>query len=755
MNVKSAPPASKVDGSAVLRFLLGYEDFWRLMILLLTAGVLAGTCYYVFARATFSSTATIRVNQFFDSANVAQGGVRDLNYLRLRSLMDQLSSGYMILSTARELGVAGGTTTYNQVRANVIPAVRVSLLDQSHLELSVSAFDAKVVLNFPEALIRVYAEDRARLKADFRDKAIDRYIAELAEVRKKVSVQLGERLRFEEESSLASAQIELEKLSGVPVELIRNRYRLEEMDRILSVLESRGEDLGTIGKLSLLTSLPDRGGDSLRSGRIVRTTGDPRSSPVSFESPETKKEFTQVVIQPDMVEGLDPWKELEKKKRSLEEEIRMTRLKFLDDHPEMLKLEEELRSVTAGLESELEVAERAFMLERDQLTEGIAKLEGKLPAYHEATKSFDQKRLDYDLLQKGQLAWDKAYEQLSKQIEGLQFGAEDGALSLEFRGFTLLRDEIPVSPSKSKLLMMGLLMGLGLAGGVPFLLRKMDSSVSDLAEFEKTLGIPGIGLIPLAEPGVLEDICRSPALGATTPNALLENFRLIRSSVLLNRSPRGEAKVVMLTSARPGEGKTTVAANVAWAFASMGDRTLLIDCDLRRGRVHGVIGKANDTGLTDFLTGKATIDDCLVQTGMGNLSAIPRGPVVPGTTELLNTAVFSKALAGLKERFDRIVLDTPPVLGLSETAFLQHHAEGVVLVVRSSRTKRQDVEDAFNALSKLGAHFYGFVLNGVDFSKKANHYQYYYYSASYYEDEWEVPQQRSSEPSGSKVVPAS
>ena len=477
----------------------------------------------------------------------------------------------------------------------------------------------------------------------------------------------------------------------------------------------------------------------------MRRTGDLRSSPIGFESPETKKDFTQVVVQPDMVDGLEPWRELEKQKRGLEEQIRLTRAKFLDDHPEMRKLKEELKRVTSALELELDVSERAFELELDRLKGQMTELEKKLPAYHEATKNYDQKRLEYELLEKGQLAWDKAYEQLSKQIEGLEFASEDGSLDLEFRGFTDLRNETPVSPSKSKLAIMGMLLGIGLAGGVPFVLKKLDSSVSSLEEFEQSLGIPGIGLIPVTDPAVLEEVNRSPAIGADVPNALLENFRLIRSSIMLNRSPKGDARVVMVTSARPAEGKTTVAANIAWAFASAGEKTLLIDCDLRRGRVHGVTGLVNNPGLTDLLVNRERLGDSVQQSVSDKLWVIPRGSVVAGTTELLNTPVFSNLLDTLKSEFDRIILDTPPVLGLSETSFLQNFAEGVVLVVRSGRTKRKDVEDAFHALSKLGGHFYGFVLNGVDFSKKANHYQYYYYSASYYDDAWDDDVSRSED----------
>lgn len=737
-NKKSVPKAFKMDGNTLMRFILGYEEYLILMLLLFTSGLLAGLILYVYTRPTYSSTALIRVNQFVDSSRTAEGG-RPIDYHLMRSIMLELGSGRLILEASKSLGLADETTSYSTLRESLVPAVRIGVLDSTHFELGVLGFTPRVVRELPAAIAETYEAVRVRQRTEFREKAIKRYVDEISIVRAKVSDQLDNQLKFEEESSLASAQIELERLSNVPVELVRMRYRLGEMQRVRDILEAQKSVLGEVGMLALLTSLPavTESVDPLSSGTIVRNSGA-SASPFTFSSPPKTAKNTQIVVQPEMVDGLEPWQDLEKKKRTLEEKMRLTRTKFLDDHPEMIKLNEELREVNSALNLELEVARKSFELEYARTKEQIKILEEKLPDYHKATKSFDEKKMGYDLMKKGQLAWDKAYEELSKQIEGLQFGGDAGAVDIEFRGFIEVRSEIPISPSKSRLAMIGCLLGIGLAGGVPYLFRQFSTSVTDLNEFELNLGIPGIGLVPLTSPQILEAINRSPTVGASTPNALLENFRLIRSSIILNKSPKGEMHVMMVTSARPGEGKTTLAVNTAWAFSSLGERTLVIDCDLRRGRVHKAAGIVNHPGMTDLLTGSATTEDCIQKSPADNLWLLPRGAVVPGTTELLNTAVFTNILEKLKGEYDRIILDTPPVLGLSETAFLQNQVDGVMLVVKSDSTARKDVEDAFYTLQKLGAHFYGFVLNRVNFTKRANHYHYYYYSSSYYDSNWET-----------------
>ncbi|WP_397381980.1 polysaccharide biosynthesis tyrosine autokinase [Prosthecobacter sp.] len=752
-NQKTAQGAIALDWNGIISIVLSYENYWRLMILLFITGLLSALIVYVYARPSYESTALIRVSQYLDSSQLARGGAADFQLVR-SSIGYELESEVLQLEAAKSLGWTDEKTTYYDLRNNLVPVVRASFLDQYNLELSVSAYNPVVVREFAKALAEVYETNKVKLRNEYRDKAIKRYIDEITDVRKKLSTQLDTRLKFEEESALAGAQIELERLSNVPVELVRLRYRTEEMERIREVLEKRQAALGVIGQLALLTSLPaaPASADPLKSGSIVRNSGS--MGPFNFTNPAQGKIVTQVVVQPDMVEGLEPWQALEKRKRVLEEKTRITRAKFLEGHPEMLKLKDELYEVSSALDLELEVARKAFELEYARSKEQLLELEAKMPDYHKATKSFDDKKMGYDLMKKGQLAWDNAYEQLSKQIEGLQLTTDVGSVNLEFRGFVNIRSDLPVSPSRYQLGIIGCLLGIGLAGGVPFLFTKLDTSITSLSEFERGLGLNGIGIVPMADPEVLSQMNRSNSVGSVVPNTLLENFRLIRSSIIINQGAKDNARVILVTSARPGEGKTTLATNIGWAFSSMGDKTLVIDCDLRRGRVHQVGGVPNDLGLTNLLTNNAKLEDCIQQSTADNLWLITRGPVISGTTELLNAKVFSNLLDELKGRFDRIVIDSPPVLGLSETAFLQKYADGVVLVIKSGATSRGDVKDAFNLIGKLGAHFYGFVLNQVDFSKRANHYQYYYYSSTYYEANWEEEKSLSLEtPSSDSRAP--
>jgi capsular exopolysaccharide synthesis family protein len=184
----------------------------------------------------------------------------------------------------------------------------------------------------------------------------------------------------------------------------------------------------------------------------------------------------------------------------------------------------------------------------------------------------------------------------------------------------------------------------------------------------------------------------------------------------------------------------------------MGERVLLVDCDLRRGRQHVLLKLDNSQGMSHMLTGQISPRAAVLSTGQKGFDAIPRGPIIPGSTEMLCQEGFALLVQEWRTRYDRIILDCPPVLGLSESASLQRLADGLVLVVRSEKTSMKDVKDAVTLLRKTGAHFFGFVLNGVDLSKIGNYYQYYYYSAQYYDQFDGEPEEITGSLGGGPIV---
>jgi capsular exopolysaccharide synthesis family protein len=404
------------------------------------------------------------------------------------------------------------------------------------------------------------------------------------------------------------------------------------------------------------------------------------------------------------------------------------------------------------------VLREKFDLEYRRLTEKLAQLQERIPEYQKVTEEFGRSSMEYSTIEQAQLMWEKARERLAEKLATITFAEDFDWVQLRFKGHTSLRDEVPVSPNKAKLLMIALMIGFAGAIGVPTILNLLDTSATSLAQLEDYIGMKGIGIVPLTDGEFLEAVHRSPAQGAKVPNYLLECFRVIRANIGLDARFDGiPSQVILITSARPQEGKTTQAANLAWAYHSMGERVLLVDCDLRRGRQHVLLKLDNEGGMSRMLTGQITPDQAIIHTEQKGFHAITRGPIIAGSTELLCQDGFFALVQNWRSHYDRIILDCPPVLGLSESASLQRLADGIVLVVRSEKTSMKDVRDAVTLLRKTGAHFFGFVLNGVDLSKVGNYYQYYYYSAPYYdqfEGDQDPSEAREPVPVGTRPTPS-
>jgi capsular exopolysaccharide synthesis family protein len=206
-----------------------------------------------------------------------------------------------------------------------------------------------------------------------------------------------------------------------------------------------------------------------------------------------------------------------------------------------------------------------------------------------------------------------------------------------------------------------------------------------------------------------------------------------------------------VTSANPSEGKTTVACCIAVAMAQAGQRVVLIDCDLRRPRVHRVFGKSSEAGVTTSILGQGE-DDAVFATQVPNLSIIPAGPIPPNPAEIFHSERFRAFLARISERFDRVIIDSPPVVAVTDATILSTLVDGAVLVVRAFATRKDVARHALRALLDVGAKSAGAVLNAVDLSRheyKSSYY--YYYRRDYYSS---TPADGSGRPSGEASPPA-
>ena len=303
--------------------------------------------------------------------------------------------------------------------------------------------------------------------------------------------------------------------------------------------------------------------------------------------------------------------------------------------------------------------------------------------------------------------------------------------------------KVPIGPPRLRNIIVAFLLSLAAGIGLAFLLDFLDDTVKSIEDVDRYLHIPALALIPTSkgERARLIGIPGPPSTGSETTalamiddarSPIAESYRHLRTSLLLSSAGQ-PPKTILVTSSQPSEGKTTTAINTAFMLAQTGAEVLIVDCDLRRPRLHAHFGVLNNRGLTNWLSGDTDIEG-LLQTyeKQPNLKLLTSGPVPPNPAELLGSDEMRKLLGTLGERFSHIIIDSPPVISFTDASILSTMADGVVLVVHGGKSSRAVVRRAKQQLLDVGAHLFGVVLNNVKMETQDYYYSGYY--SSYYSD---------------------
>jgi capsular exopolysaccharide synthesis family protein len=293
----------------------------------------------------------------------------------------------------------------------------------------------------------------------------------------------------------------------------------------------------------------------------------------------------------------------------------------------------------------------------------------------------------------------------------------------------------PIRPNKPRDLLLGLLGGLLCGIGLALFMEYLDNRVKNPDEIKSFLRLSYLGLVPgLREKDL--DGGQTLLLTGSVPQNFAEAFRAIRTSVLFSSTKQG-SRSVLVTSTQPREGKTLIAANLALALAQMDQRVLLIDGDMRKPRQHEQFNVTQDPGLSSLLVGKAKANDAVRKTSTNNLWLMPAGHNPPNPAELLGSTRFKDLLKALGDNFDWVVIDSPPVIAVTDASVIGHLTTGVVFVIGSEQVARSTVRTAVEQLLGSRATILGAVLNRVNIRRNPYYYAHYYRHeyAGYYSSE--------------------
>ncbi len=419
-----------------------------------------------------------------------------------------------------------------------------------------------------------------------------------------------------------------------------------------------------------------------------------------------------------------------------------------ENHPDVLALRAEVEAAKEGVLAEITNLRSAYQNDLGVMTREQRGLERLFGQAEQRALDLNMLEIEYARLARAKDNTEKLFGlvlERSKQSD-LTGMMRFNNISIAEKPVTLER---PVSPKSSLNLALGLLFGLGFGVLSAIGREMMDRTVRSPEEIEAEMGLSLLGIIPsltgkakkhhyysaypsrdtkrpsLRPPG--RDLGQTPPeliAHAMPDSSAAECARSIRTSLTFS-SPDKPFRKILVTSGSPSEGKTTVAATLAIVFAQAGHRTVLVDCDLRRSRLHRVFKKSNAAGVTSVLAEPDTLAAALGETQVPDLMLLAAGPAAPNPAELLESESMKRLLARLEERFDRIVIDSPPALVVTDSTILSTRVDTTVLVLRAKKTRRDSVKKLARVFQSLGSHLSGVVLNAMQADKGKRGYYYY------------------------------
>jgi polysaccharide biosynthesis transport protein len=415
------------------------------------------------------------------------------------------------------------------------------------------------------------------------------------------------------------------------------------------------------------------------------------------------------------------------------------RARLGENHPQMQSLLAQMNTLRTKLAMEANSIVASLRGQYEQALNEERMLRAELEKQEEVVLGFNELAAQYDILRQSRDSVQNAYSSIIRRIDELTVGQLSGQGDSVF---IVSRAEIPQQkswPSRSRMLLIGIFIGGLLAVGVCFFLDYMDTTIKGEADVRHYIGSTIIGGVPSAEKENEEGSAFDDLFALKKPRShFAEAFRTARTALAFSSTDK-PLRSFVVTSTVPAEGKTLISINLAIAQAQTGKRTLLIDADMRKPRLHKVFSAKADRGLSNLLAstpGTLAPGDVIASTSVDNLFFLPTGPVPPNPVEMLDSARFGQLLETLRSQFDLLIIDSPPSLNLVDSLVIGKHVDGLLLVVRSFATNKFAAQQMSKQIAISGVKPLGVVLNNVDMPSGTYYYSSYYYNryGSYYEE---------------------
>lgn len=447
-------------------------------------------------------------------------------------------------------------------------------------------------------------------------------------------------------------------------------------------------------------------------------------------------------------------------------------------HPRVIRLRREIADATDRL-AELQYTQKAGEVTeagREYIEAKISQAQqkysfldlklGELNKSYEAYKTealeLNNQRGQLELLESDWNRAQKVLQDLEDRIRSISVNDGSSAAALNIDVLDVATPStIPVSPNKQRMALAGIILGLIAGAGVAYMLESLDHRLRSADDIASALSVPVLGMVPEFGPKE-EDETRGRWVALHAQSTIAEAYRTIRTAVHFglpkpqNINGESNGRVVLVTSAIQGEGKSTLSSNLAIAMAQAGQRTLIVDCDLRKPRQGKIFAIESEKGVAQVLAGECKVSEAVVKTDIPKLCVLACGRKPKNPVELLNSPAFGEMIQTLRKYFDQVIVDSPPLLAVADSRLIAGHADGTVLVLRMGKATRRTASESVKAIEAAGARVVGGVVNNLN-PRFGGYYGYGQYGYGYgygygHDEDQDNGSAKDRKPNGKKML---
>lgn len=428
-------------------------------------------------------------------------------------------------------------------------------------------------------------------------------------------------------------------------------------------------------------------------------------------------------------------------------------VKFGAKHPKLIEIQQQMKTLQEQISSNRGSLEEKLKADYERAVREEGSLRAALDRAKSEAVHQNQASIQYSVLQQDLSTAKTLYTDfLNKTSQANIQRAE------QFNNVRLIETaeppRAPIGPNRLQTILIGFFLSLAFGVGLAYTLEHLNTTIRNVEDVSRITQLPTLAVIPtLSHPakrngqqalknGNAEesndpslDISAVPDLvhSAKDFSAAAEAYRMLRTSILLSTAGR-PPKTILVTSGQPGDGKTTTVFNIAMAFTQLNSRVVILDCDMRKPRIHKIAKLKKDDGLSTLLSRGGDLDKLIKLTPVPHLDVIPCGHIPPNPSELISSNKMKELLNVLGERYDYIFIDSPPLITVTDPVILSTLVDGVILVTKSGKSKSDLLRRASQDLCGVGAKILGVVLNDLDIKREGYDYYYYYRYYSDYTD---------------------